>query len=248
MASEPPLAGHPEPAAERSLPQVVDRNFGGPAIVDDLEGLGAQEVIAEALDRWHPSLTFACSFQKEEAVILHMATEVRPDIKVFALDTEVLFEETYETWKAFEERFGIAIEPYRGITLGEQAERYGEALWTREPDRCCGLRKIEPLGRALAGQDAWVTGIRRDQAPTRANARKLEWDAGHDLHKLNPLADWTERDVWTWIAKHDLPYNPLHDAGYSSIGCVHCTLPGEGREGRWAGSGKLECGLHRAGS
>jgi phosphoadenosine phosphosulfate reductase len=124
----------------------------------------------------------------------------------------------------------------------------GEALWKTQPDVCCNLRKVEPLSRKLAELQAWLTGIRRDQAPTRANTQKVEWDARFNLVKLNPITDWTQDEVWSYIRDRDLDYNPLHDRNYPSIGCTHCTRPvadGEDpRAGRWAGTGKVECGLH----
>jgi phosphoadenosine phosphosulfate reductase len=202
----------------------------------DADALDARELLAWALEAFHPKLALACSFQKEEAVLLDLLFEIEPDARVFALDTGVLFEETYEIWRAVEERYGTVIEAWRG--------EWVEGLWASDPAHCCHLRKVEPLGRALAPLDAWITGLRREQSPTRANARKLEWDEGHGLWKLNPLADWTEKDVWARIAERDLPYNPLHDQGFASIGCTHCTQPGAGREGRWAGLDKTECGLH----
>ncbi len=202
----------------------------------DADALDARELLAWALEAFHPKLALACSFQKEEAVLLDLLLELEPDARVFALDTGVLFEETYEVWRAVEERYGTVIEAWRG--------EWVEGLWATEPGHCCHLRKVEPLGRALAPLDAWVTGLRREQSPTRANARKLEWDDAHGLWKLNPLAEWTEDEVWARIAERDLPYNALHDQGYASIGCTHCTLPGNGREGRWAGLDKTECGLH----
>jgi phosphoadenosine phosphosulfate reductase len=202
----------------------------------DADALDARELLAWALEAFHPKLALACSFQKEEAVLLDLLFEIEPDARVFALDTGVLFEETYEVWRAVEERYGTVIEAWRG--------EWVEGLWASDPAHCCHLRKVEPLGRALAPLDAWITGLRREQSPTRANARKLEWDNGHGLWKLNPLADWTEKDVWARIAERDLPYNPLHDQGYASIGCTHCTQPGAGREGRWAGLDKTEWGLH----
>jgi phosphoadenosine phosphosulfate reductase len=144
--------------------------------------------------------------------------------------------ETYATWRTVEERYRITVESYRGDWV--------PGLWSTDPDRCCFLRKVEPLERALADADCWVSGVRRDQSPDRADTEELGWDDRHGLWKANPLATWSERDVWAYIAEHDLPYNPLHDQGYSSIGCTHCTLPGAGREGRWAGMEKTECGLH----
>jgi phosphoadenosine phosphosulfate reductase len=202
----------------------------------DADALDARELLAWALESFHPKMALACSFQKEEAVLLDLLLELEPEARVFALDTGVLFPETYEVWRAVEERYGTVIESWRG--------EWVEGLWASDPAHCCHLRKVEPLGRALAPLDAWITGLRREQSPTRANARKLEWDEGHGLWKLNPLAEWTEKDVWARIAERDLPYNPLHDQGYASIGCTHCTQPGAGREGRWAGLEKTECGLH----
>ena len=211
------------------------------------ESMTADELVAAALDAFHPRIALACSFQQEEAVLLEMALTARPDARVFALDTGVLFPETYATWQAVEKRYGIVIEAFRGPTLEEQAAAHGEALWTRDPNACCAIRKVEPLGRALGELDAWITGIRRDQAPTRAATPKAEFDAGRGIWKFSPLADWSLDDVWARIDELDLPVNPLHRAGYASIGCTHCTKPGAGREGRWAGSEKTECGLHPAG-
>ena len=204
------------------------------ATEDRLEQASAQEVLAGAVERFHPRLTMACSFQKEESVLVHMLSEIEPGVRIFTIDTGVLFPETLATWKRFEERFGVSIEV--------QDARRGEGAWTRE--LCCGQAKVDALERALAGADAWVTGIRREQAPTRASAAKLERDERRGMWKVNPLADWTEADVWRYIHAHDLPYHPLHDHGYESIGCAPCTLPGSGREGRWAGTDKTECGIH----
>ena len=213
-------------------------------VTPDLEHLDASAVLAYVVDRFHPRLTVACSFQKEASVVLDLMLEIAPDARIFTLDTHVLFPETYETWKRVEDRYGIEIEVHQGPSLGRQAATHGDRLWERDPDACCGLRKVDPMIEALADVDAWVSGVRRDQSAARARTRKLAWDARHERWKANPLADWTEADVWRYIADHDLPYNPLHDRGYSSIGCTHCTKPGEGREGRWADSGKTECGLH----
>ncbi len=210
----------------------------------DLEALGAEEVIGWALDTFHPGVSLACSFQQEESVLLEALFAHRPDARVFALDTLVLFPETYALLEQTEARYGITVERATGPTLEEQAAAHGDRLWERDPDACCGLRKLTPLRDKLAGLDAWITGIRREQSPARANARKVEWDAKHGLWKINPLADWTEKDVWRRIHERSLPYHPLHDQGYASIGCVPCTRPGSGREGRWAGSDKTECGLH----
>jgi phosphoadenosine phosphosulfate reductase len=201
---------------------------------DLIEKASPQEVIAYAVDRFHPRLTLACSFQKEETVLVHMLTEIEPAAHVFMIDTGVLFPETLQTWRAFEDRFGVRIEVIEA--------RSEDGPWTAE--RCCGQAKVDALERALAGVDAWITGIRREQAPTRAGAPKLEQDPKRGIWKVNPLADWSEKDVWDYIFRHELPYHPLHDRGYSSIGCAPCTQPGEGRAGRWSGHDKTECGIH----
>jgi phosphoadenosine phosphosulfate reductase len=204
------------------------------AITPDLEHAPAQEVLAYAVERFHPRLKTACSFQKEETVLAHMLSEIAPEAKLFTIDTGVLFPETLVTWKRFEERFGLEIEVIDASSSG--------APWTRE--NCCGQAKVDGLEQALAGVEAWVTGIRREQSPTRADSAKLERDEKRGIWKLNPLADWSDKDIWEYIFQHDLPYNPLHDHGYDSIGCAPCTLPGSGRDGRWAGEDKTECGIH----
>ena len=223
-------------AVERSIEELVGDT--------DVEALSAGEVIDAALERLHPSMALACSFQKEESVILDMLLEREPQARVFALDTHVLFPETYAVWRQLEQRYGIRIEVFEGPSLGRQAAIHGEALWERNPDLCCSIRKIGPLGAALSGLHGWITGVRRDQSSSRTATPKLGWDDRHELWKASPLADWTDDDVWAYIRERDLPVNPLHERGYASIGCTHCTTPGTGREGRWVGSGKTECGLH----
>ena len=213
-------------------------------VTPNLEGLDASGVLAYMVERFHPRLAVACSFQKEASVVLDLLLKIAPDARVFTLDTHVLFSETYDTWKRVEERYGIEIEVFQGPSLGRQAATHGDRLWERDPDECCRLRKVDPLNRALEDVDAWISGVRREQSPVRARTPKLAWDRKHERWKANPLADWTEQDIWRYIADHDVPYNPLHNQGYSSIGCTHCTQPGEGREGRWSGSAKTECGLH----
>ncbi len=200
----------------------------------DLEQASAQEVLAFAVERHHPKLTMACSFQKEESVLVHMLTAIAPDARIFTIDTGVLFPATLATWKQFEERYGAKLEVLDA--------RSPDAPWTAE--RCCGAAKVDALERALTGVEAWISGIRREQAPTRAASPKLEFDGRRGIWKFNPIADWTEKDLWRYIFEHELPYNPLHDQGYSSIGCAPCTQPGQGREGRWAGQDKTECGIH----
>ena len=203
----------------------------------DLETGSAQELLAYAIDRFHPRLTMACSFQKEETVLLDLLFTADPKARVFAIDTHHLFPETYELWKAIEARYDTTIE----VFAGEPVE---EGLWEQKPDLYLAKAKIEPLNRALLDLDCWITGIRRDQSPTRADAPKFGWDEAHELWKANPLADWTDDDCWAYIRERGLPYNALHDQGYDSIGDTHSTLPGKGREGRWAGTERTECGLH----
>ena len=203
----------------------------------DLESLSAQEVLSHVVGEFHPRLYVACSFQKEASVILDMLLAIEPAARVFTLDTGVLFPETYKMWRRIEERYGVEIDVYRGEWI--------DGLWQRDPDACCGMRKVEPLERALSEVDAWITGLRRDQSPTRAGTPKLGPDQGHPGKlKCVPLADWSEKDVWSYINEHEVPYNPLHDRGYHSIGCTHCTVAAGGRAGRWAGTDKIECGLH----
>jgi phosphoadenosine phosphosulfate reductase len=214
------------------------------AVPPDLESASAEEVLAYGVERFHPRLFVACSFQKEASVIMDLLLRIEPEARFFTLDTGVLFEETYETWRQLERHYGIEVEVFNGISLEEQARLHGDELWNTNPDACCGIRKVSPLTQALSQVDAWVAGVRRDQSPTRAHTEKVHWDEKHDLWKLNPLADWTERDVWDYLARNGIPYNPLHDRGYASIGCTHCTTPGDGRDGRWAGHDKTDCGMH----
>jgi phosphoadenosine phosphosulfate reductase len=195
----------------------------------------AQETLELAVERHHPRLVMACSFQKEESVLIDLLMQIEPQARVFTIDTGVLFAETYATWRALEERYGLAIEVV-------DATPANGTPWSASS--CCGDRKVRALEQALAGNDAWVTGIRREQSPTRADAQSVEWDERRGVWKFNPLVDWTAEDVWDYLRERELPYNPLHDSGYSSIGCVPCTVPGNGREGRWAGQNKTECGLH----
>jgi phosphoadenosine phosphosulfate reductase len=208
-------------------------------VAANVEELDAEGVLAHMVREYHPRLYVACSFQKEASVILDMLVKIEPEARFFVLDTGVLFEETYDTWRRVEERYGITIDRYAGEWI--------DRLWERDPDACCGMRKVEPLERALGQVDAWITGLRRDQSAARADTPKLGWDERNGKWKAAPLADWTEKDVWRYIAANDVPYNPLHDQGYDSIGCTHCTVAGAGRTGRWAGTDRIECGLHLPG-
>jgi phosphoadenosine phosphosulfate reductase len=222
--------------------------FDPEVVAADLEDASAEEALRWALDTFHPRMYIAASFQKTSSVTIHMATQINPETRFFYLDTDVLFPETYETRDRLEERYGISFHRYSSMTLEQQAGLYGDQLWARDPDACCGIRKVDPMRNALSAVDCWVSGIRRQDSQTRANAPKFAWDKRFDLWKLNPLADWSEKDVWRYISENDIPYNALHDQGYPSIGCTHCTRkPAEGedaRAGRWAGTSKTECGLH----
>ena len=183
----------------------------------------------------HERLVFLCSFQKEESVILDALLPLAPHARVVTIDTGVLFPETLGTWRAYEERYGVDI-----------AVEYARGEWTG-PDNCCSDANVAALERALSGADAWVTGLRREQGPSRAATELVEVDpkrGARGIAKYNPLALWTERDLWQRIHERDLPYHPLHDEGFESIGCAPCTQPGSGRDGRWAGLDKTECGLH----
>jgi phosphoadenosine phosphosulfate reductase len=203
----------------------------------DVEAMSAEDVLRFVLDRFPGRVALACSFQKEESVLLDMLFGLEPKARVFALDTRYLFPETYELWREVERRYGTTIERFEGAPVED-------GLWEMNPDLYLSIAKLEPLNRALLDLDAWITGIRRDQAPTRADAPKLGWDDAHELWKANPIADWSDDDCWAYIRERELPYNALHDRGYDSIGDTHSTLPGKGREGRWAGTEKTECGLH----
>jgi phosphoadenosine phosphosulfate reductase len=210
----------------------------------DLEPATAEEVLRFAVERFHPRLYVACSFQKEASVIMDLLVRIEPAVHFFTLDTGLLFRETYETWDRVEKHYGIEIDRQAGISLAEQSNRYGDRLWERDPDLCCEERKVIPLRDRLKGADAWVAGLRREQSRTRSSTKKIAWDKRHGLWKINPLAEWSEAEVWSYILANDVPYHPLHDQGYQSIGCTHCTRPSVGRHGRWAGTDKIECGLH----
>jgi phosphoadenosine phosphosulfate reductase len=203
----------------------------------DVESWSAQRILEYVLAEFPERVALACSFQKEETVLLDMLFELEPNARVFAIDTHHLFPETYELWREVERRYGTTIESFEGSAVEDK-------LWETNPDLYLAIAKIEPLNRALLDLDCWITGIRRDQSPTRADAPKLAWDSQHELWKANPIADWTDDDCWTHIRERGLPYNALHDRGYESIGDTHSTLPGKGREGRWAGTERTECGLH----
>jgi phosphoadenosine phosphosulfate reductase len=219
------------------------------ALGEAFESRPAEDVLRWALDRFSGRIVLTCSWQRQSSVLVDLIHRIGGDVRIVELDTGLLFPETYATRDRLIERYDLQVErvlPAR--TVEEQAEDDGPELWSREPDRCCALRKVEPLERALEGSEAWITGIRRSQTVARSSARKVALDPRRTVVKIQPLADWSDEDVLGYLLAHDVPYNPLHDAGYPSIGCVPCTRRVEAgadpRSGRWAGTGKTECGLH----
>lgn len=213
-----------------------------------LEHSTPEKVLQWAINQFR-KITFACSFGAEDVVLVDMIHRIKPTIDIFYLDTNFHFKETYETRDRLTKRYGIHfIQVLPELTPDQQATKYGDKLWRQNPDLCCNIRKVQPLAKTLSRYDAWITGIRREQSPTRANAKKVEYDIHFALIKINPLADWSSKDVWDYIRKYKVIYNPLHDQNYPSIGCTYCTRPikpGEDpRAGRWSGSTKTECGIH----
>jgi phosphoadenosine phosphosulfate reductase len=219
------------------------------SLAEEFEARSAEDLLAWAADRFDGRIVLTCSWQRQSSVLVHMLSALGAQVRIVELDTGLLFPESHATRDRLVERYGLRVEriaPER--TVAEQERDEGPRLWERDPDRCCALRKVAPLARALEGMDAWIAGVRRAQSASRAGARKIEYDASRDVVRLLPLADWTDEDVTGYLYAHDVPYNPLHDQGYPSIGCMPCTRavrPGEDpRAGRWAGRDKDECGLH----
>ena len=214
-----------------------------------LDNADPQEILRWAAEHYGQQLAVVTSFQPTGIVTLHMLSEIAPRTPVITLDTEFLFPETYALTNQVEALFDlnlIRVKPQ--ITISQQAEQYGDKLWQSNPDQCCHMRKTLPLKQALSGYDAWITGLRRDQSSTRANVPVIAWDSRNNLMKLCPFANWTEEMIWIYIQAHELPYNDLHDQGYPSIGCTHCTQApvdsGDLRSGRWVNHQKTECGIH----
>lgn len=215
----------------------------------DLEDSSALEILTWASMRYGRRLTLATAFGPEGCVVIDFIGRHKLPIDIFTIDTGFLFEETLNLWQRLQDRYNLTI---RGVeptlSVGEQSAAHGDKLWERAPDRCCHIRKILPLREELSRVDAWITGIRREQTPARANAQVIDWDKNFGVMKVNPLVRWMKQDVWNHLLKHEVPYNTLHDHGYPSIGCSHCTTAinvGEDeRAGRWRGTAKTECGLH----
>ena len=220
------------------LPTPTSQAPAAPALDVDLESLTAEETIAWAIERFGGELRFAVSFQKTSSVMVDMALGLEPEARFFYVDTGLLFPETYATRDALAERYGIE---FHRVANGSEP-------WSLDRDGCCADHKVQLMRKALDDASCWVSGIRRVDSQTRADAPKFAWDERFGLWKLNPLADWDEKRVWTYIKDHHIPYNPLHDQGYPSIGCMPCTTvaaAGAGeRAGRWAGTDRTECGIH----
>ena len=209
-----------------------------------------EKVLRWALQAYGERVALATGFGAEGCVLVHMLANIDPTALIFYLDTDLLFPETYELKERLEARYGVRIERRSSdLDLETQGAAFGKNLWEQKPDRCCYIRKVEPLIETLKELDAWITAIRRDQTPARQNAGIVEWDKKFGLVKINPLARWSSKDVWKFIVQNDVPYNSLHDKGYPSIGCRPCTtlvqIGEDVRTGRWRGTAKTECGLHQ---
>jgi len=214
-----------------------------------LEDASAEKILRWAIDTFYPSLTMATAFGPEGCVILSILAELQPKVRVFNLDTGYQFPETLQLRDRIAQKYGIDVVLAKPeLSVEEYEKRHGGPVYKVNPDRCCFDRKVQVLKREVVGYRAWISGIRRDQSPHRANAPIVGWDKKFGLVKINPLARWTKNQVWQRIMDEDIPYNPLHDQGYPSIGCWPCTRPvllGEDeRAGRWSGTAKTECGLH----
>ncbi|GGK24236.1 putative phosphoadenosine phosphosulfate reductase [Caldalkalibacillus thermarum] len=235
-------------AASFSYTTVTEEELAG--INRQLEQKDTLEVIKWAYDQWGKELIYACSFGAEGMVLIDMISKVKADAKVIFLDTHLHFKETYDLIEEVKQRYPqLRIELIQpDLSLEEQAKQYGDQLWVHHPDQCCRLRKIIPLHKALTGAAAWMSGLRREQSPTRAHVQFVNLDHKFQSIKVCPLIHWTWEEVWLYIRSFNLPYNPLHDQDYPSIGCEPCTLPvkgeGDSRAGRWAHANKIECGLH----
>lgn len=214
-----------------------------------LEGADPTTLIRRSTELAGGAVAFATGFGVEGCVLIHHLAEAGAEVEIFTLDTGYLFPETHALWRRLEARYGVVIRAVRpALTVDAQDALHGPRLHERDPDLCCRMRKVEPLRRALAPYAAWMTAIRRDQSPTRADAVEVERDLRFGKVKVNPLVRWSADDVWDFVRRHDVPHNPLHHAGYPSIGCAPCTTPvapGEDpRAGRWRGRAKTECGIH----
>jgi len=261
-SSDLPLLRVVAPRAEnRSVPRADAQAAAAALVLTDelaaeiarentrLESAEPQEILRWATSRFAPRFTMATAFGPEGMVLIHMLAEIAPQTPIFNLDTGYQFKETLELREEVKRRYGIAVEMKRADTTVEEYERQnGGPVYRTNPDQCCFDRKVRVLEQAVVGMHAWASAIRRDQSPDRATAPIVGWDKKFSLVKVSPLANWSKQKVWSFITEHNIPYNPLHDQGYTSIGCWPCTravLLGEDeRAGRWSGFAKTECGLH----
>jgi phosphoadenosine phosphosulfate reductase len=235
------------PNGDMDIPNANSRDFAG--VNEELKDSSPQQILRWAVGRFHPRLTMATAFGAEGCCIIHMLAEIEPRVRIFNLETGYQFPETLEMKDRIKNRYGIEVELIKpDLSVPEYEKKHRGPLYVLQPDQCCYDRKTVPLRRAVGGYEAWISAIRRDQTSHRARADVVQWDAKFNLVKVNPLLNWTKREVWSFIMEHEIPYNPLHDRGYPSIGCWPCTRPvsdGEDeRAGRWAGAVKKECGLH----
>lgn len=226
--------------------------WGNPEISFEIDEQykGALEVIKWSYEQYGKDIVYACSFGIEGIVLIDLIAKVQPDAQIVFLDTDVHFKETYETIERVREKYptlNIVLKK-PALTLEQQAQQFGDKLWETNPNQCCNIRKLEPLNEVLSGAKAWISGLRREQSETRQNVEFINKDNRFKSIKICPLIHWTWKDVWRYVSKHELTYNVLHDQGYPSIGCSHCTKPAftleDLRAGRWQGQGKTECGLH----
>ena len=227
-------------------------NEEGSSFATDDDSKGAIEVLRWAYEHYGEEIIYACSFGIEGIVLIDFISKIKPNAKILFLDTGLHFQETYDVIEQIKKRY-----PYLRImmekpkqSVAEQAKEFGDELWNKNPNKCCEMRKIVPLQRALKDVSAWISGLRREQSPTRQNTNFVNKDHRFQSIKICPLIHWTWKEIWRYVYKHDLPYNRLHDQGYPSIGCETCTLPAFDtenlRSGRWAENEKLECGLHES--
>lgn len=222
---------------------------------DDLPGLNNRfehqspdDLLIWVSEQFGNEVVLGTGFGPSGVVLIHKITQLNLPIKVFCLDTNLLFDETYSLWDKIEKKFNLTVESVSPIlTLEGQAKLHKEELWKSDPDKCCYLRKVLPLQKYLSNKSGWITGLRRSQSNMRKEIEKIEWDPSNKVFKLNPLADWSQDKIWNYIDEHNLPYNPLHDEGFPSIGCIPCTEPATDRDersGRWKNLEKTECGIH----
>lgn len=211
---------------------------------------GALNVLEWSFKEYGKDIVYACSFGIEGIVLIDLIAKVQPDAQIVFLDTDVHFKETYETIERVREKYPTLdiVMKKPSLTLQEQAKQFGDELWKTNPNQCCKIRKLDPLNEVLSGAEAWISGLRHEQSETRKNVEFINKDNRFQSVKICPLIHWTWKDVWRYVSKHELTYNVLHDKGYPSIGCEHCTKPAftadDLRAGRWQGQGKTECGLH----